>query len=165
MMFDSPHTLAPMLIRGNTLVFEKHLSKIPREPALRNTSHGPRTSLQQLIFHPTDHVQQDIHPTDNQTLLSWKSGAGEAIFKSFGYLELYFLSIFFLSFSYWRLFIISSIFETALWNSDPSHTSERGGEGDCVKEGGGGEGKCERERALERERDSVVYWCGYDATA
>jgi hypothetical protein len=32
----------------------------------------------------------------------------------------------------------------------PSHTSERGGEGDCVKEGGGGEGKCERERALER---------------
>jgi hypothetical protein len=30
----------------------------------------------------------------------------------------------------------------------PSRTSERGGEGDCVKEGGGGEGKCERERAL-----------------
>jgi hypothetical protein len=25
----------------------------------------------------------------------------------------------------------------------PSRTSERGGEGDCVKEGGGGEGKCE----------------------
>ena len=30
----------------------------------------------------------------------------------------------------------------------PSRTSERGGEGDCVKEGGGGEGKRERERAL-----------------
>jgi hypothetical protein len=30
----------------------------------------------------------------------------------------------------------------------PSRTSERGGEGDCVKEGGGGEGECERERAL-----------------
>jgi hypothetical protein len=33
----------------------------------------------------------------------------------------------------------------------PSRTSERGGEGDCVKEGGGEEGKllkCERERAL-----------------
>jgi hypothetical protein len=29
----------------------------------------------------------------------------------------------------------------------PSRTSERGGEGDCVKEGGGEEGKCERERA------------------
>jgi hypothetical protein len=29
-----------------------------------------------------------------------------------------------------------------------SRTSERGREGDCVKEGGGGEGKCERERAL-----------------
>jgi hypothetical protein len=29
-----------------------------------------------------------------------------------------------------------------------SHTSERGGEGDCVKEGGGGEGERERERAL-----------------
>jgi hypothetical protein len=34
----------------------------------------------------------------------------------------------------------------------PSRTSERGGEGDCVKEGGGGEGKRERERALERLR-------------
>ena len=34
----------------------------------------------------------------------------------------------------------------------PSRTSERGGEGDCVKAGGGGEGKCERERALERLR-------------
>jgi hypothetical protein len=34
----------------------------------------------------------------------------------------------------------------------PLRTSERGGEGDCVKEGGGGEGKCERERALERLR-------------
>jgi hypothetical protein len=34
----------------------------------------------------------------------------------------------------------------------PSRTSERGGVGDCVKEGGGEEGKCERERALERLR-------------
>jgi hypothetical protein len=34
----------------------------------------------------------------------------------------------------------------------PSRTSERGGEGDCVKEGGGEEGKCERERALEQLR-------------
>ena len=30
----------------------------------------------------------------------------------------------------------------------PSRTSERGGEGDCVKEGGGGEAERERERAL-----------------
>ena len=30
----------------------------------------------------------------------------------------------------------------------PSRTSERWGEGDCVKEGGGGEGGRERERAL-----------------
>jgi hypothetical protein len=30
----------------------------------------------------------------------------------------------------------------------PSRTSERGGESDCVKEGGGGEGERERERAL-----------------
>jgi hypothetical protein len=30
----------------------------------------------------------------------------------------------------------------------PSRTSERGGKGDCVKEGGGGEGERERERAL-----------------
>ena len=31
----------------------------------------------------------------------------------------------------------------------PSRTSERGGKGDCVKEGGGKEGECERERSLE----------------
>jgi hypothetical protein len=31
----------------------------------------------------------------------------------------------------------------------PSRTSERGGEGDCVKEGEGGEGQRERDRALE----------------
>ncbi len=31
----------------------------------------------------------------------------------------------------------------------PSRTSKHGGEGDCVKEGGGGAGECERERALE----------------
>jgi hypothetical protein len=30
----------------------------------------------------------------------------------------------------------------------PSHTSERGGEGDCVKEGGGEEGERKRECAL-----------------
>jgi hypothetical protein len=30
----------------------------------------------------------------------------------------------------------------------PSRTSERGGGGHCVKEGGGGEGERERERAL-----------------
>jgi hypothetical protein len=36
----------------------------------------------------------------------------------------------------------------------PSRTSERGGEGDCVKEGGGGEGKCER-----------LHWSGYDTTS
>ena len=31
----------------------------------------------------------------------------------------------------------------------PSRTSERGGEGDCMKEGGGEEGERERERAGE----------------
>jgi hypothetical protein len=30
----------------------------------------------------------------------------------------------------------------------PSHTSERWGEGDCVKEGGGGEGERKKECAL-----------------
>ena len=39
MMLDSPHTSAPILMRG--------------------------TSLPQRAFHPTDHIQQDIHPTDN----------------------------------------------------------------------------------------------------
>jgi hypothetical protein len=38
----------------------------------------------------------------------------------------------------------------------PSRTSERGGQGDCVKEGGGEEGKCERERALERLALDIV---------
>ena len=33
----------------------------------------------------------------------------------------------------------------------PSRTSERGGEGDGMK-GGGGEGKCERERTMDRLR-------------
>jgi hypothetical protein len=47
----------------------------------------------------------------------------------------------------------------------PSHPSDRGGEGDCVKEGGGEEGERKRERAggvrlrhSPRQRDSVVYW-------
>ncbi len=40
----------------------------------------------------------------------------------------------------------------------PSRTSERGGEGDCVKEGGGEEGERERERALGvRLRHSPQY--------
>jgi hypothetical protein len=65
-------------MRGNALVFEKHLSKMPREPALRNTCHGPRTSLPQRTFHPTNHVQQDIHPTDNPQQSSRKSWSGEA---------------------------------------------------------------------------------------
>ncbi len=34
-----------------------------------------------------------------------------------------------------------------VWTSLPTHTCERGGEGDCVKEGGGEEGERERERA------------------
>ena len=51
---------------------------MPREPALRNTCHGPRTSLPQRAFHPTDHVQQDISPPDNPPPSARKSGAGEA---------------------------------------------------------------------------------------
>ena len=38
----------------------------------------------------------------------------------------------------------------------PSRTSERGGEGDCVKEGGGGEGERVRERALGPVRNPVL---------
>jgi hypothetical protein len=37
----------------------------------------------------------------------------------------------------------------------PSRTSERGGEGDCVKEGG-------EEKGSAR---GIVHWSGYDATA
>jgi hypothetical protein len=37
----------------------------------------PRTSLPQRAFHPTDHVQQDIHPTDNPPPSARKSGAGK----------------------------------------------------------------------------------------
>jgi hypothetical protein len=50
---------------------------MPREPALRNTCRCPRTSLPHLAFHPTDHVQQDIHPTDNPPPSARKSGAGK----------------------------------------------------------------------------------------
>jgi hypothetical protein len=35
---------------------------MPREPVLRNTCHGPRTSLPQRACHSTDHVQQNISP-------------------------------------------------------------------------------------------------------
>jgi hypothetical protein len=35
---------------------------MPREPVLRNTCHGPRTSLPQRACHSTDHVQQIISP-------------------------------------------------------------------------------------------------------
>ena len=38
---------------------------MPREPVLRNTCQGPRTSLPQRAFHSTNHVQQNISPTDN----------------------------------------------------------------------------------------------------
>jgi hypothetical protein len=48
-----------------------------QKPALRNTCRCPRTSLPQHAFHPTDHVQQDIHPTDNQPQLARKSWAGK----------------------------------------------------------------------------------------
>jgi hypothetical protein len=37
----------------------------------------------------------------------------------------------------------------------PSRTSERGGEGGCVKEGGGGEGKCERESSIDMYNNDV----------
>ena len=50
---------------------------MPREPAFRNTCHCPRTSLPQHAFHPTDHVQQDIHPTDKPLQLVRKSGSGK----------------------------------------------------------------------------------------
>jgi hypothetical protein len=50
---------------------------MPREPALRNTFRCPGTSLPQRAFHPTDHVQQDIHPTDNPPPSAKKSGAGK----------------------------------------------------------------------------------------
>jgi hypothetical protein len=51
---------------------------MPREPALRNTCRCPRTSFPQRAFHPTGHVQQDIHPTNNPPPSARKSGAGEA---------------------------------------------------------------------------------------
>ena len=51
---------------------------MPREPVLRNICRCPRTSLPPRSFHPTDHVQQDIHPTNNQAQSVWKSWAVEA---------------------------------------------------------------------------------------
>ena len=49
---------------------------MPREPALRNICRCPRTSLPPRSFHPTDHVQQDIHPPDNPPPSARKSVAG-----------------------------------------------------------------------------------------
>jgi hypothetical protein len=77
MMLDSPHTSAPMLMRGNALVLKTPVENALRdsvccllvlntvtstpqwrfEPVLRNTCHGPRTSLPQHAFHSIDHVQ------------------------------------------------------------------------------------------------------------
>ena len=53
-MLDSPHTSAPMLMRGTSL---------------------PQA---QRDFHPANHVKHDIHPTDNHPPLARRSGAGEA---------------------------------------------------------------------------------------
>jgi hypothetical protein len=50
---------------------------MPREPVLRNTCRCPQTSLPHSAFHPTDHVQQDIHPTDNPPPSARKSGTGK----------------------------------------------------------------------------------------
>jgi hypothetical protein len=54
---------------------------MPREPVLRNTAANtcrcPRISFPQRAFHPTDHVQQDIHPTDNPPPSARKSWAGK----------------------------------------------------------------------------------------
>jgi hypothetical protein len=41
----------------------------------------------------------------------------------------------------------------------PSRTSERGGKGDCVKEGGGEEGKRERKRALGVRLRHTLHAC------
>ena len=43
----------------------------------------------------------------------------------------------------------------------PSRTSERGGEGNCVKEGGGEEGERERERARKVRLHTLHYSLGY----
>jgi len=45
---------------------------------LRNTCRGPQKSLPQRTFHPTNHVQQEIHPTDNLSQSVKKNGVGEA---------------------------------------------------------------------------------------
>jgi hypothetical protein len=72
-MLDSPHTLAPMLMRGNALVLKTPVENAPRA-VLRNTCHGPRTSLQQLSFHSTDRVQQNISPTNSPPLFARRAG-------------------------------------------------------------------------------------------
>jgi hypothetical protein len=76
MMPDSPYTSAPMLMRGNALVLKNTCRKCPKEPALKNTCRGPRTSLPQLAFHPTDHVRQEIHPTDKPATVGAEERGG-----------------------------------------------------------------------------------------
>ncbi len=64
-MLDPTHTSVPMLIRGNALVLKTPVENAPRTSIEKHLSwtHGPRTSLQQRLFHFTDHVQQNISPT------------------------------------------------------------------------------------------------------
>jgi hypothetical protein len=56
----APHVGANVNAGCTAMVLKNTCRKCPENQRC------PRTSLPQCAFHPTDHVQQDIHPTDNQ---------------------------------------------------------------------------------------------------
>jgi hypothetical protein len=66
--FDSPHTSAPMLMRGNALVLKTPVENAPRThtgPSIEKHLSWSPDLPPAALFHSTDHVQQKISPTDN----------------------------------------------------------------------------------------------------
>ena len=76
MMPDSPHTSAPMVMQGRALALRTPV-KMPQAPVLRNTCHGPRTSIHSALgaFHPTP-IASSRTPDQPTTLRRRRRRAG-----------------------------------------------------------------------------------------
>ena len=76
MMPDSPHTSAPMVMQGRALALRTPV-KMPQAPVLRNTCHGPRTSIHSALgaFHPTP-IASSRTPAQPTTLRRRRRRAG-----------------------------------------------------------------------------------------
>ena len=76
MMPDAPHTSAPMVMQGRALALRTPV-KMPQAPVLRNTCHGPRTSIHSALgaFHPTP-IASSRTPDQPTTLRRRRRRAG-----------------------------------------------------------------------------------------